>query len=411
VFAVLLMVIPSAQRISGIAISPATAIGIVALLWWAIEKTLPDSALARGYQPVRVVLGIYVLVVLVSYIGGFTHFLQSDEVRSADRAVITLAAFSGVVLLAADGIQNYRRLDALLRRFTGLAIALAVLGITQFYTGIEITPLFEIPGLRSASELSFIGQRAALRRVAGTAAHPIEFGVILAIMLPIALHYAMNSADKRSRHHWLLGSAILGAGIMMSLSRSAILGALAALIVVALTWDWRRIVNGVVALTLFTLAMRVTTPGLIGALRNLFVNIRSDTSYQARTARYPAAFHLIHENPWFGRGVGTLLPAHFFGVVPLDNQYLSSAIEIGVVGLAAVLLLIIVGIFTARGARRRSLDPEARSLAQALAGSLAACLISFETFDAFAFPKVLFGFALVLGTTGALWRMARAHAT
>src|SRR5262249_55647183 len=160
------------------------------------------------------------------------------------------------------------------------------------------TPLFELPGLRSAAELSFIGQRAALRRVAGTAAHPIEFGVILAIMLPLALHYAMTAADRRSRHRWLLGSALLGAGILMSLSRSAILGALAALIVVALTWDWRRIVNGIVALTLFTVVMRVSTPGLVGALRNLFVNIRSDTSYQARTARYPAAFHLIHENPW-----------------------------------------------------------------------------------------------------------------
>jgi O-antigen ligase len=408
VFVVLLMVIPSQQAIGVLALAPAAIIGILALLWWFGARINADSGMARGYQPVRIGLYLFVAAVLISYALCFHRFLAPDEVRSADRFVLFTAAFAGVVLLAADGITDLGRLDRLLRRFTLLGAAVGVLGILQFFTGFDITPLFKIPGLRSNDALSLIGARDGFRRVAGTAAHPIEFGVLMAMLLPLALHYAFTTVDRRTRERWWYVVAILACGIMMSLSRSGVVAAAVGLMIVGSTWPWRRVVNALVAGVLFLGAMRLLIPGLVGSMTGLFTHVTTDDSTTGRTARYPAAFHLIHQYPWFGRGPGTLLPSHILEnkVAILDNQYLGSTIETGVIGLVALITMLLIGTFTARGARRRSSDPVVRSLAQALAGSIAGCLVAFYTFDALSFPKVAFGVALLIGCAGALWRLA-----
>ena len=52
----------------------------------------------------------------------------------------------------------------------------------------------------------------------------------------------------------------------------------------------------------------------------------------------------------------------------LDNQFLAELLQGGVVGLTAFVALLLIGIGTARGVRSRAVDPELRSLGQALAG-------------------------------------------
>jgi predicted RND superfamily exporter protein len=76
------------------------------------------------------------------------------------------------------------------------------------------------------------------------------------------------------------------------------------------------------------------------------------------------------------------------------------------VGLAALFLLFLIGTFTARGARRRSSNPTVRSLGQALAAAVVIAMVGFATFDALAFPMATGLTFLILGCTGAAWRLA-----
>jgi O-antigen ligase len=144
--------------------------------------------------------------------------------------------------------------------------------------------------------------------------------------------------------------------------------------------------------------------GLVGTIRNLFLSIGSDSSTSSRTAAFAHAGPLIAQNPLFGQGFNTFLPTVYFFT---DDQYLNSLIEIGVIGLLALIALFATGWILARTARRASADTEIRDLAQSLAASVAAVITGFVTFDALYFPMAAGVSFLVLGCSGALWRLVR----
>jgi hypothetical protein len=68
-YAVLLVLIPPTQIIEplGAAGTPATLVGVVALVHWAVAVLTPDEGLARTVVPVRVVVGLLAATVLVRY--------------------------------------------------------------------------------------------------------------------------------------------------------------------------------------------------------------------------------------------------------------------------------------------------------------------------------------------------------
>lgn len=405
VMVILLVAIPSylTVRAFGAAGTLANLVGMLAFLWWASARLVPSLEVGKGFQPIRVGLAAFAVSVIASYAAAFTRAtLPGVESRAADRGILTLMAWSGMALLAADGIASPQRLDQLLRRIVVAGVFLSALGILQFATGFDVRPLINIPGLSAEASLDLISQRAAFRRVGGTAVHPIEFGVVLALILPIALHYAFSAKPGTALRSWIAVAIIL-VGIPMSLSRSAILGLMASFPVLFVTWPGFRRLQALIVAPMFAIAMRFAIPGLLGTIKNLFTSISSDSSYQARTIDYAAVTPLIKQRPWFGRGFGTYLPDTYRF---LDNQYLKSVVETGFVGLALLLLLLFVGIATARGARRRSADPATRELAQSLAASVVVALISFITYDALSFPMATAFTFLILGCAGAMWRFS-----
>jgi O-antigen ligase len=405
VMVILLVAVPSYLTVGafGAAGTPANLIGMLGFLWWVNARLVPSLDVGRGFQPIRVGLAAFAASLLATYAAAFSRAtLLGVESRAADRGILKLVAWSGIALLAADGIANRERLEQLLRRIVVAGVFLSGLGILQFATGFDVRPWINIPGLSADASFDLISQRAAFRRVGATAVHPIEFGVVLALILPVALHYAFNPRPGTKLYRWMAVAVIL-VGIPMSLSRSAILGLIASIMVLFVTWPGARRLQALLIAPVFAVAMRFAIPGLLGTIRNLFGTIASDSSFQTRTEDYAAVGPLIAERPWLGRGFGTYLPElHRF----VDNQYLLSVVETGFIGLSLLLFLLLVGIGTARGARRRSADPLTCDLAQSLAASVMVALVSFVTFDALSFPMAAAFTFLILGCTGALWRLS-----
>jgi O-antigen ligase len=376
---------------------------MAAFLWWANARLVPGLRVPRGFQPIRLGMAAFAVSLFASYAAAFTRgTLIGVESRGADRGMLKLVAWSGMALLAADGIASRERLERLLRRVVVAGVLLSGLGILQFTTGFDVRPWSNIPGLSVDTGYDLISHRSTFRRVAGTAVHPIEFGVVLALILPIALHYAFNPRPGTKLYRWIAVAAIL-VGIPMSLSRSGILGLFAAFLVLFPAWPSARRLQVLIVAPVFAVAMRLAIPGLLGTITSLFTSLTSDGSYQGRTVDYAAVAPLIKERPWLGRGFGTYIPQIYRFV---DNQYLMSVVETGFIGLGLLLLLLLVGIGTARGARRRSAEPVTRDLAQSLAASVMVALVSFITFDALSFPMVSALTFLILGCAGALWRFS-----
>lgn len=406
-YAFLLMAIPSSLIVGslGAAGAPAALLAVAILCWYLVARQHPSLRLDRGRQPVRVAATIFAGAVVAAYISASRHAVPADQQSGADRGLIVLAGWIGVLALAADGIDRADRLRTLLRRIVLLATALAALGVIEFCTGVDLTKYILIPGLSVHQQVTDLISRNGLVRVTATAAQPLEFDAVLAMSLPIALHQARFAPAALRVRRWLQ-VALIAVVMPMTGSRSAFFALAVICIVLFPTWhrrDWlRACLAGLAAPALAWLVK----PSLVSSFTALFSQLGTDTSSLSRADAYSEAVPYIAAHPWLGQGFQTFFPQTYFFV---DNQYLTSLLETGVLGLLALVACFAAGWFTARSVRATAADARTRDLGQCLAASIAVSAVCFASFDALSFSIAAGLFFLLLGCVGAAWRLGRAQ--
>jgi len=381
--------------------TPAQILGVLMACWWFLTKVggFPPR---EQTQPVQWAVLAFYASLLASYIAATTRPIPPIEVSAADRGMISGLAFAGMALACASAPSTLGQFDVLMRRLTWVGFTLALVGLLQFATGQQLVDHIQIPGLSANSDLAVMELRGSLTRPAGTATHPIEFGAVLTMILPVALHYALHDTHRRPLKRWLPVGAIALA-VPVSISRSAIVSTVIVLVLLMPTWPRQTRIRGCVAIMGLATVLYVLVPGLIGTLIGLFTGISGDTSTKSRTDSFGLAMEFIQRASIWGRGFRTFLPSYRI----LDNQYLLSTIETGVVGVLAFGGLLATAVVTTVRARRRSRDMRTRSLAQSLTASVTAAACSFALYDAFSFAMAASLLFVVLGMSGALGRLVR----
>lgn len=385
--------------------NPAALAALLAAVMWAYGRLVP-GALAEGVQPVRTTLIVFAAGTVLAYGVGLARSLAPVEESSMNRALIATAGYVGLALLTADAVRSREHLDRLLKTIVGGSVALALMGILQFVTGLMPADYISVPGL-TLQDVTINASRSFLTRVMGTAQHPIEYGVVLAVALPLAMHYATTARDGiRPSRWWWVAVALIATGIPMSISRSSILGIAVGGAVLAAAWGWRRRANLMVAGVFLLVAMRLAFPGLLGTLRSAFLFVGKDPSIEGRTQDYPIVWQYFLHTPWLGRGLGTFPPeAYFF----LDNEYLNRLLTGGIVGVLLLAAVLLVAMGTGRGVYHHAADPTSRSLGQALTAATAVSALTWFTFDGMAFRLAAGTAFVVMGAAGALWRLEVGH--
>lgn len=380
---------------------PATIIALGAAFMYGLGRLL-GGHLAVGRQPMRTMFLVFGTVALIAYLSAHLRPLSMGEAAGAERAIFNVVALVGLGLLTADAVRDKRHLERLLRLVVAGAAVFAFMGVFQWMTGISPTSYVLVPGL-TLQDVDINVERSDFTRVQSTALHPIEFGVVLAVALPLALHFALMGRDGRrpSMWNWVPVFMILFA-IPLAVSRASVLGVAVAGLVAGVAWSWRVRLNALFAAGLILLAMRAAFPGVLGTLVSTFLFFDEDPSIEGRTQDYPKAIEYISQRPWFGRGLGTFTPEQYFF---LDNEYLGQILTGGVVGVLTLVALFLVAMGLGRGVYHHSRDPWARSLGQSLTAATAVSAVTWFTYDGMAF-RLNAGLAFVLmGATAALWRL------
>jgi O-antigen ligase len=405
-YLLLLIAIPSRLTVAplGAAGSPAQLVGLLALVWWLFYEIQRTTVGPLGPQSVRTMYVFLACAVLASYIASMSRPIDGTESSMADFGLVATAGWGGILLLANDGIGSMARFDVLMRRLAFAGGAIATLGIIQFATGASYVDQISIPGLRPNIPLHGVEIRNGFNRPAGTAIHPIEFGSVIAMILPIALTLALNDRSRGWLRRWYPIGAI-GIAAALSISRSALIATFVGLVLLGVSWDRRRRLVATAVVLVFGGVLFMTVPGLLGTLTALFTGIGDDSSAESRSGSYGLAFEIVGRSPFVGRGLFTFLPRYRI----LDNQYLGLLIEVGVIGLAMFLALIVTAAWCARAVRLHSTDPATRQLGQALVASIGAGASGLALFDGFSFPMSAGLFFLVLGLAGGAWRLERAE--
>jgi polysaccharide biosynthesis protein PslJ len=422
VYSGLLLVIPSrlAIRQIGAPGTPANIFAIIALVLWLCFMTGGLHS-RRGWSLTRTTLAMLVVAVLVSYVSGnlVGWYQPADIHQSSDRlwrsvspeqlnavldsagnrGLLALAGWAGIVLLTAEGTRSWRDLERIVAWLVGFATVVAALGVFQYFTGVNVAGWFRLPGLSMLMEQNTF-TRSILNRVVVTAAHPIELGVVMAGILPLALHRGLHTGRVIP---WTQ-AAIIFLVCLMSVSRSAIVVMGVATVILLAGWPTRWRLWALILAPIAAVAVRAAFPGLLGTIRALFTNLANDPSIAGRTTDYEIVMRTIHARPMFGQGLYTWVPFYFRTI---DNQALMFALEIGLVGTAVFVVLVVAHLAGCLMSRSRATDPRASHLALAIAAGLSGLLTSYVTFDAISFLMVSGVTFLFVGLAGATWNLAR----
>jgi polysaccharide biosynthesis protein PslJ len=407
VYLVFLFGIPASLVVGplGAAGTPAGMIAVFGACCWFLDRV---SDLDRPHPPLRSfpvrTVGIgFVIAVLISYIAAMSRPITSTEVNSINTALITVCGWVGLVVIAADGIGTAARLHVLVRRLAvGVGVCASV-GIAQWLTGQTLTDHLSIPGLSVKTVVPTVMPRDGFSRAIGTTINPIEFGVVMAAMLPLCVHVGLYSSGSLVRRWW--PTAVVGLAIPFANSRSGFLALLAALVVIFPLWSSRVRIRACIVGAFGGVGVFLLVPGMLGTIVGMFNGLSSNPTTTSRTGSYELGWAFIQRAPLFGRGFMTFLPQYRV----IDDQYLELLIDTGIIGTLALLALLVTGITAALAVRRHTASEQMRSLAAALAAGISGLALSFAFFDALTFPTVAAVTVLSLGLVDTLWRIVRAE--
>ncbi len=403
-FALLLFVLPARAVVApaGALGRPAILLGLAMFVWWSATRAVPGLTPQRPSRLASLLL-VFGTSALLSYAAGHLRFLDPLEVGAADRFVALFVAFSGVALTAADGLSSLKRVHSIVCAVIAGASFMAAVATLQF-AGYDITLRLVPPGLSLNRQLLAVAARDGTNfdRVPSTTFHYIEFGVIMAMALPLALHVALY-ASTRARSQWSwIAVGLIGAATAFSVSRSAVLGVLVGVGTLALVWTARLRIRALLIALVAVAAFQVITPGLLGTLKGLFLNATTDTSVTARTQDYGVIAEYFAERPLLGLGSGVFIPPKY---IVLDNQFLVTLVTQGLIGVAVLLLLFGCAIGASRAAAKDAATTEVRHLGQALTASILVAMVSSATFDSLSFTTFYGFLMLLIGIAFALRRL------
>jgi O-antigen ligase len=409
IFAATLMIFPSYFDIKAIGADgyAAALFSYVLFFGWLAAALFGMHNPREHRTPVRMALCCLWLVSLASYALLNRGELSGTQLTGADRWLLQLVVISGVILGASEFIRSIDDMHRVLRVLAWAGAFAGVIAALQYWKGLDLTHYLKLPGFseNQAVGVITIGSRGGHNRVTGTASDPIEMGVAAGMLLPLAIYLAVHDVGRSRWRRWL-PVLLIAIAIPTSVSRSGILAAGIGVGVLIAAMPPAQRVTGFAALPVAVAAVFVTAHGLIGTLKQFFLAGTSDASIAHRVGEYPWVEQTVRQAPWLGQGGGTYIVTE---VHILDNQYLTSAIELGLVGTAALAFYFIWPAVTALVARSRSADPRLRDLCAALAGAELAAVVCSYTFDSMSFPMFVGVQALVAGLIGAAWLLARSE--
>jgi hypothetical protein len=407
VLAITVMVFPSNEIVKAVGGGGYLAALVAYFLFaaWIVASLFGFHDPREYASPVRLALAGLWLSALVTYAFVNRGMLTADQQSAESRWLMQLALISGIVLVASEELQSFNEVKRVVTAliwgggFCGFVAAL------QFKLNINLLAYIpRPPGLSVAAAgagYDAITSRGAVSRVTGTAIHPIELGVTMSMLLPIAIWMGMYGDDRKAWRRWL-PALFIGIAIPASVSRSAILGMLLSVGTLTILLPPLKRLNILSFIPIAVAGVFVTAHGLVGTFVAFFSGTSNDGgSINNRTNNYPMVERLVTEAPWLGRGGGTYLADNAIHI--LDNEYLTMAIELGLVGVATLLFFFVWPAVAAFVARARTADPGFRALCAALGGAELAAGFGSATFDSLSFPMFVIVQALVAGLIGAVW--------
>ncbi len=377
------VVVPGPLKSNG---SPTRIIAVVLFLLVGLTFLLARRQFTpRHINPGVVILLLYLSLRLATYGVGLIGPEGHLNAANRTRALIGLITHLGVALYVFMRVRTGRDRDFILGCIlTGLAFACLV-GILQATTSIDLRFFFRPPGFVLNTDDLELAERGGVLRVTGTSQHAIEFSVLAAASVPLAIYYARNAARKSSRVFAGVACLLALVALPASVSRTGIISIAVSMLFFMFVFKVRAIANSLLIVTVSIVAYLAAFPSIVNALWGTVIGSAEDTSITARTADYAQVTAIFRAHPFFGLGLGGQPNL-------LDNEWLQAVVQGGLVGLVAMVVLMVGAFFGISAALRCATSQREREQAYAIGAVVIAIAASSTTFDLFYYQQVTFFF-------------------
>jgi hypothetical protein len=356
--------------------------------------------------------------ILLSVVANATNIVAAGLEQDVVKKLTFFASFILIVYVITSVATRFVELDLLVRVLVVGGGVLAVLAIVEGRTSYNVfnhlsgVVPFQEPGVFPDTEGDVTGfSRGGRPRAYASAEHPIALGAALAILLPLGLYLVATT----TRRIWWIPAGLLMLGTFATVSRTVVLMILAVGVVYAILRP-RHVRRFWPALLLAPVLIHFALPATLGPLKESFFPAgglleeqrrSAGTQGSGRVADLDPTLNDVKARPLFGQGFGSVVAEPQPGVrAPkiLDNQWLGSLLEIGLLGAGALLWLFCRTVRRLGRAGRRDDSPRGE-LAVALASAVTAYAVGMITFDAFAFVQVTFLLFILFGIACSLLRL------
>jgi hypothetical protein len=388
------------------------------LIGWVISLLIDRRVRARatGFE------GPLIAIVLVTLASDLANPARVDGLSSY--VVKALWLFFCFVLFAYLVVSVVDTRAAVERLITVLVSAGSIVGLAAIVERRSGFNLFEhlhvilpIFHYNPAVAEAITEERGGNLRAFASSGHPIELGTVMALLVPFAVYLAITR-----RRAWWWSVAALLLGDFSASSRTGIIG----LFVILGVFLWlrpRQTLRCWPALIPFLAVLHVAAPGAIGGVIQGFfpkgglVQQQSETfigpggkvEYGSRLSRIGPELHefSLHD-PLVGIGYGTRVVGFLTkgdNSIILDNQWLDTLLETGVLGVLAWLSLFVLAI--RRLSKRAKLERDTREgwLPVALTASVSSFMVAMFFYDAFSFVQGIFLAFAILALSSVLLRL------
>lgn len=379
-------------------------VGFVAFAW--LTSMLIDPRVKFRRTGLEAPLGLFVVSALGSNLvnPGRSASLMTEVVKKFTFFV----SFLIVLYLVRSVVKTRVDLDFLLKFFVGGGAVLAILTIIQDRTRFNVFDHLQgVVPLLHFNGLAYDDAHGSRVRAYASAQHAIALGAGLVMLVPLAVYLV----KRTGQHRWRAALIIILLGTLATRSRTSIvmLVVLALVYVILRPHEMKRLWPLIIP---FLLAAHIALPGVFGTFQSAFFpkgglvaqqKSGAGTYGSGRIADLGPGLSELGRHPILGEGFGTRITDRGSGMANapiLDDQWLGTLLETGVVGAAAWVWLFVRMTRRLGRAAKRDRSPHGWLLA-GLAGAVVSYAAGMCFYDSFSFIQEVFILFILLGVGSA----------
>jgi O-antigen ligase len=240
--------------------------------------------------------------------------------------------------------------------------------------------------------------RVTRKTIVGPTQHGLALSTMFAIAMPFVVVRLLQAKTGARKVLYLLAMGLLIAAALSTARKTAAVAPIAAMVVLVAYRP--RLIKWVPLALVLIVPIHFVAPGALGTLHQFDSSLAGTPSTQGRTTDYAAIKPDVLAHPVIGRGYGTIDINKTDTYRILDNEYLGQLWQVGFVGLAAYLAMIVCALAAAHRVIRGG-HPVRAPWTLAAAAGCAAYGVSSATFDTLSFPHAPYMFLFVAGICAA----------